>query len=259
MWDPSQYGLFADERARPFRDLLARVRAERPRHVTDLGCGDGDLTATLLDRWPEASVLGVDSSPEMLARAADRAVPGRLRFRLGTIEEWRPEHPVDVLVSNAALHWVPGHRALLGRLVAALAPAGWLAVQLPANFDSPTHTEMAAVCGAPRWRDRLGAVGRRNSPVLEPETYLDLLAASRCAVDVWETTYLHVLHGADPVLEWVRGTALRPVLTVLADDPTAEAEFLAEYGARLRSAYPPGPHGTVLPFRRLFAVAQRLP
>jgi trans-aconitate 2-methyltransferase len=259
MWDPSQYGLFGDERARPFRDLLARVRAEGPRHVVDLGCGDGGSTATLLDRWPGASVLGVDSSPAMLAHAADRAVPGRLRFRPGTIEGWRPERPVDVLVSNAALQWVPAHPALLGRLVAALAPAGWLAVQVPANFDSPTHTELAALCGSPRWRDRLGAVGGRIPHVLGPETYLDLLAEAGCSTDVWETTYLHVLHGLDPVLEWVRGTALRPVLTLLADDPTAEAEFLAEYRARLRSAYPPGPHGTVLPFRRLFAVAQRLP
>jgi trans-aconitate 2-methyltransferase len=250
--------VFADERARPFHDLLARVRAERPRHVVDLGCGDGGLTATLLDRWPGASVLGVDSSPAMLARAAARALPGRLRFRPGTIQEWRPERPPDVLVSNAALHWVPGHRALLGRLVAALAPAGWLAVQVPANFDSPTHTELAALCGSSRWRDRLGDMGRRDAPVLEPESYLELLAGSGCTVDVWETTYLHVLHGADPVLEWVRGTALRPVLTALADDPAAEAEFLAEYGARLRSAYPPGTHGTVLPFRCLFAVAQRL-
>jgi trans-aconitate 2-methyltransferase len=259
MWDPVQYGVFGDERARPFGELLARVRAVQPARVVDLGCGDGGLTATLLDRWPAARVQGVDSSAEMLAGAADHAVPGRLSFVLGSIEEWRPQHPVDVLVSNAALHWVRGHPALLGRLVAALAPAGWLAVQVPANFDSPTHTELAAVCQSPRWRDRLGAVSRRNPPVLAPSAYLDLLAGSRCAVDVWETTYLHVLGGADPVLDWVRGTALRPVLAALADDPAAEAQFLAEYGERLRRAYPPRPHGTILPFRRIFAVAQKLP
>jgi trans-aconitate 2-methyltransferase len=259
MWDPAQYAAFADERARPFGELIARVPARAPARVVDLGCGDGGLTATLLDRWPAASVQGVDSSPEMLARAADRAVPGRLSFVLGAIEQWRPDHPVDVLVSNAALHWVPGHPALFGRLVAALAPAGWLAVQVPANFDSPTHTELAALCRSQRWRDRLGAVGLRNPPVLEPSAYLDLLAGSNCAVDVWETTYLHVLRGSDPVLEWVRGTALRPVLAVLAGDPAAEAEFLAEYRERLRSSYPPAPYGTVLPFRRIFVVAQRLP
>ncbi len=259
MWDPVRYGQFADERARPFVDLLARVRAEQPRQVVDLGCGDGTLTATVLDRWPGASVHGVDSSPEMLARAAARAVPGRLSFELGGIEDWRPDGPVDVLISNAALQWVAGHRTLIGRLVAALAPAGWLAAQMPANIDSPTHTELAALCRSPRWRDRLGAVAGRGWPVLEPPTYLDLLAGAGCAVDVWQTTYLHVLRGAEPVLDWMRGTALRPVLVALTGDPTAEAEFLAEYRVRLRSAYPLGPHGTVLPFRRTFVVAQRLP
>jgi trans-aconitate 2-methyltransferase len=257
MWDPAQYGRFAGERARPFADLLARVRAEQPGHVVDLGCGDGRLTATLLDRWPGATVHGLDSSPAMLAQAAGRAVPGRLSFALGSIEEWRPERPVDALVANAVLQWVPGHPALLGRLVAALAPGGWLAFQVPANFGAPSHTELAAVCRAPRWRGRLDAAVAHGRPVLEPAAYLDLLTGSCETVDVWETTYLHVLHGADPVLDWVRGTALRPVLAALADDPAAEAEFLSEYSARLRSAYPPGPHGTVLPFRRIFVVARR--
>jgi len=259
MWDPVQYGVFAGERARPFVELLARVRAEQPTHVVDLGCGDGVLTATLLDRWPTASVTGVDSSPTMLARARARAVPGRLSFQLGTIEEWRPERPVDVLVSNAALHWVPGHPPLLRRLLAAVAPAGWLAVQVPANHAAPTHTELAALCRSLRWGDRLGDCGRRNSPVLAPAAYLELLAGSSRSIDVWETTYLHVLNGSDPVLEWVRGTVLRPVLAALAGDKAAEADFLAEYGQRIRAAYPAASHGTVLPFRRIFVVAQQLP
>ena len=259
MWDPVQYGLFAGERARPFAELLARVRAEQPAHVVDLGCGDGVLTATLLDRWPGASVVGVDSSPAMLAQASARAVPGRLSFQPGTIEEWLPELPVDVLVSNAALHWLPGHPTLLRRLLAAVAPAGWLAVQMPANHNAPTHTELASLCRSPRWGDRLGVYGRRDSPVLDPAAYLALLVGSSQVIDVWETTYLHVLTGSDPVLEWVRGTALRPVLAALAGDQAAEADFLAEYGERLRAAYPVTPHGTVLPFRRIFVVAQRLP
>jgi trans-aconitate 2-methyltransferase len=259
VWDPVQYGVFADERARPFVDLLARVRAEQPGYVVDLGCGDGALTATLLYRWPGASVLGVDSSPAMLDRTAARAVHGRLSFRLGTIEEWRPDRPVDVLVSNAALHWVPEHPPLLRRLIASVAANGWLAIQMPGNFDSPTHTELAAMCRSSRWRDRLGAGGWRSPPVLEPTAYLNLLAGSSHVIDVWETTYLHVLQGADPVLDWVRGTALRPALAALAGDPAAEADLLAEYGARLRAAYPPAPHGTVLPFRRIFVVAQRRP
>jgi trans-aconitate 2-methyltransferase len=257
MWDPVQYGAFAGERRRPFVELLARVGAERPAHVVDLGCGDGALTATLLERWPGASVAGVDSSPDMLAQASARAVPGRLAFQRGTIEEWRPERPVDVLVSNAALQWVPGHPPLLRRLLAAVAPAGWLAVQMPANHDAPTHTELAALCRSPRWSDRLGDYGRRDWPVLDPAAYLELLAGASQVVDVWETTYLHVLTGSDPVLEWVRGTALRPVLAALAGDQAAEADFLAEYGERIRAAYPASAHGTVLPFRRIFVVAQR--
>ena len=257
MWDPAQYGVFADERARPFAELLGRVRAEDPAYVVDLGCGDGALTATLLDRWPGASVQGVDSSPAMLASAMPRVVPGRLSFARGSIERWHAERPVDVLVSNAALHWVPDHRGLVVRLVAALAPGGWFGFQVPGNFDSPHHVELAALCESPRWRARLGAVGRRNPPVLAPAAYLDLLAAAGCAADVWETTYLHVLPGDNPVLEWVRGSALRPVLAALAGDSDAEADFLAEYGERLRAAHPPAPYGTVLPFRRIFAVARR--
>ncbi len=259
MWDPAQYALFADERARPFFDLLARVRAEDVGSVVDLGCGDGGLTATLLDRWPGATVHGLDSSPTMLAGAASHAVAVRLTFSQGAIEQWRPPRPVDVVVSNAALHWVPEHRALLPRLIAALAPAGWLAIQMPGNNDSPTHTELAALSRSPRWRDRMGDASSRAWPVLEPSQYLDLLASSGCAADVWETTYLHVLPGADPVLEWVRGTALRPVLAALSGDAAAEAEFLADYAERLRSAYPAAAYGTVLPFRRIFVVGQRRP
>jgi trans-aconitate 2-methyltransferase len=257
MWDPAEYSAFADERSRPFFDLVARVPADQPDRVVDLGCGDGSLTATLAERWPAAVVSGVDSSPAMLAEAVRREVPGRLSFVPGDIAGWRPERPVDVLISNAALHWVPDHPALIGRLVSAVAPGGWLAFQVPANFDSPSHLELVALCGSPRWRDRLGAAGRRAIPVLESGRYLDLLASAGCTADVWETTYLHVLPGPDPVLAWVRGTALRPVLAALAGDPAAQADFLAEYGERLRSVYPAACYGTVLPFRRIFAVARR--
>ena len=239
MWDPGQYGVYARERSRPFVDLLARLPAAAPDSVVDLGCGSGELTASLVDRWPGAQVLGIDSSPEMLAEAARFARPGTLEFRLGAIEDWRPQRPVDVLVSNAALHWVPGHGELLGRLVAALAPGGWLACQ--------------SAC----WRSRLGALPDRGQGALDPADYLDRLARHGCTVDAWETTYLHVLDGADPVLDWVRGTALRPVLAALSDDPAGTEDFLAEYGTRLRAAYPAAPYGTVLPFRRIFVIARR--
>lgn len=250
MWDPQVYGRYADERSRPFHELVARVRAATPATVVDLGCGDGALTATLAARWPDASVLGVDSSAAMLASAP--AGP-RLRFTLGTIEDWEPAGPVDVLVSNAALQWVPDHLTLLPRLVGALAPAGWLALQVPGNWSEPSHTLLDSLRSSPRWRSRL-AGARRGPAAPGPAEYVRVLAGLGCAVDVWETTYLQVLSGPDPVLAWVRGAALRPVLERLS--AAEAAQFEAEYGALLRQAYPPEPYGTVLPFRRVFAVAQ---
>lgn len=250
MWDPEVYGRYADHRSRPFHELVQRVRAVAPASVVDLGCGDGSLTATLTQRWPEASVVGVDSSESMLAGAP--AGPG-LRFELGTIEDWAPDGPVDVLVSNAALQWVPSHVALLPTLVAALAPGGWLALQVPGNWDAPSHTLLAALRESSRWKDRLADAGR-GPAAPGPEEYVRVLAGLGCVVDAWETTYAQVLTGPDPVLGWVRGTALRPVLARLS--AADAAEFEAEYGALLRDAYPAEPYGTVLPFRRVFAVAR---
>ena len=254
MWDPEVYGRYADQRSRPFHELVDRVAAVEPASVVDLGCGDGSLTATLAQRWPTASVVGVDSSAEMLAGAP--AGPG-LAFRQGLIEDWEPAAPVDVLVSNAALQWVPDHPALLPRLVGALAPGGWLALQVPGNWDAPSHALLAELRDSPRWRSRLADAGRGPGQAPPgPAGYVRLLAGLGCAVDAWETTYAQVLSGPDPVLEWVRGTALRPVLARLS--AAEAAEFEAEYGALLREAYPAEPWGTLLPFRRVFAVARVL-
>jgi trans-aconitate 2-methyltransferase len=250
MWDPAVYGEFEDLRGRPFGDLVGRVAAVDPASVVDLGCGDGSLTRTLAARWPGASVVGVDSSPAMLARAP--AGP-RLEFRLGRIEDWAPERPVDVLVSNAALQWVPEHLALLPRLVGALAPGGWLAFQVPGNWSSPSHTILTELRSSPRWASRLAGADPGPGAV-DPVDYLRALAGLGCAVDAWETTYAQVLDGADPVLAWVRGTALRPVLARLT--AAEAAEFEGEYGERLRAAYPAEAFGTVLPFRRVFVVAR---
>jgi trans-aconitate 2-methyltransferase len=258
-WDPRQYGLFGDERRRPFFELLGRVRADDPVNVMDLGCGGGELTATLADRWPAARIEGIDSSPQMIAEAERLAVPG-LRFAVADIADWRPDQPIDVIVSNAALQWVPTHRDLLAVWAKALRPGGWLAFQVPGNFDAPSHTILRELCQAPRWRNVLGDV-LRGSPVDAPAAYLDLLAGQGCHVDAWETTYIQVLQGDDAVLEWVKGTALRPVLTALESagrGAPAITEFLAEYGDRLREAYPPMPYGTVFAFRRIFVVAQRV-
>jgi trans-aconitate 2-methyltransferase len=255
-WDPPAYLRFAGERARPFADLLARVRVSAPRSVVDLGCGTGALTAALAERWPGAAVIGVDASPEMLAAVAEHAAPGRVRFVAGDVRDWAPAGPVDVVISNAVLHWVPGHDLLLGRWASWLAPGGALAVQVPGNFRAPTHAALAALCRSSRWATTLADVAPDESAVLEPAGYLDVLTAAGLTADVWETTYLHVLSGTDPVLAWVRSTTLRPVLARL--DEAQTAEFTAAYAAALREAYPPRSDGTtVLPFRRILAVGAR--
>ncbi|MPY94540.1 MAG: trans-aconitate 2-methyltransferase [Acidimicrobiia bacterium] len=255
MWDPATYLTFEDERSRPFVDLLSRVGAKAPADVVDLGSGPGQLTATLAARWPSAQVLGVDSSAEMLASAAPLTEPGRLAFAEGDAATWEPPGPVDVLVSNATLQWVPGHRALLTRYVSWLRPEGWLAIQVPGNFDAPSHALVRELTESPRWAGALSGAAGRTSPVAGPADYAEDLAALHCRVDAWETTYLHVLAGEDAVLGWVRGTALRPVLARLG--PAEQEDFLAELAPRLRGAYPPRPHGTPFPFRRVFVVAQR--
>jgi trans-aconitate 2-methyltransferase len=255
-WDPVRYLRFAGERARPFAELVARIGAESPSTVVDLGCGEGSLTASLGRRWPHAQVTGIDSSPEMLAAAAAVAAPGRVEFALGDVREWSPPGPLDVVVSNAVLHWVPGHDRLLTRWAGWLRPGGWLAVQVPGNFRAPTHALLADLCRSPRWADRLGGAAPPADAVLEPAGYLDVLTAAGLTTDAWETTYLHVLTGEDPVLAWVRSTVLRPVLALLPEDDASR--FSAEYAAALRLAYPARSDGsTVLPFRRVFAVGTR--
>jgi trans-aconitate 2-methyltransferase len=252
MWDPQRYLVFGDERARPFHDLMSRVAAQAPAEVVDLGCGPGNLTATLAQRWPNARVVGVDSSEEMVAAARE---VDDIEVVHADLREWHPDRAVDVLVSNATLQWVPDHLDLLPRLVGAVAPGGWFAFQVPGNFTEPSHVLLYQLADSPRWSNRLGSEHVARPSAHEPEEYLALLAGSECAVDVWETTYFHVLPGADAVLDWVSGTALRPVLATLDDDE--QAEFVAEYGTLLRTAYPRRSYGTVLPYRRVFAVARK--
>jgi trans-aconitate 2-methyltransferase len=252
-WDPAQYLRHADHRARPFHDLVARIPAEAPARVDDLGCGPGNATAGLRHRWPQARIRGLDNSPEMI-RTARQYADDRLSFALADAADYTPDD-ADVLISNAALQWAPGHADLFPRWIDALPKGGVFAFQVPGNFDAPSHTLLAGLRTSPRWRDRLGEAAHRSAAVHPPADYLAQLTALGCTADVWETTYLQLLQGEKPVLDWVKGTALRPVLTALADDPAARDAFLAEYGAALLRAYPAGPHGTVLPFRRIFAVA----
>jgi trans-aconitate 2-methyltransferase len=261
-WDPDRYQRFADERARPFHDLIGRIRTPDPASVVDLGCGPGPTTALLSDRWPEADVLGIDSSVDMIAAAATHARSGRLRFAVGSISDWDPR-PVDVVVSNAALQWVPDHLALLPVWAQALRPGGALAFQVPRSAGMRAGQIFQAVAAGSRWKDLLAAAatapGPRSagSPVRPVAEYVEVLASAGLRVDAWETTYYHLLQGPDPVLEWFTGTGLRPYLDALRDDPAALADFRAEVGERLRAEYPPHPYGTILPFPRIFVVAHR--
>lgn len=263
-WDPVQYARFADHRGRPFADLLARVGAERPALVVDLGCGNGPLTLSLARRWPGARIVGVDHSPQMLEAARELDAAGRVEWVEADLADWDPAGlggAPDVILTNAALQWVPGHVELLPGWVEALAPGGWFALQVPSNFEAASHRLMREVARAHPARDRLvPALGRAG--VAEPSQYVEALAALGCEVDAWETTYQHVLdpEGAQesPVLEWVRGTGLRPVLDALTD-PAERDAYLADYDARVRAAYPRTAVGVVLPFRRVFAVAHRRP
>ena len=252
-WDPAKYLEFAGHRLRPALDLLARVPTAAPAVVHDLGCGAGNVTRLLLARWPAAAVTGVDGSLAMLATA--RVAAPEVTWVQGDIGTWRGPRPADVVFSNAALHWLDDHRGLFPRLVAGLAPGGVLAVQMPRNHGAPSHTEMVAAAAAGPWRDRLRPALRAR-PVAEPAVYHDILASHVSRLDIWETEYLHVLEGDNPVVEWTRGSALKPLLDAL-EEPERSG-FLAEYSARIARAYPRRPDGrTLLSFRRLFIVAVR--
>ena len=250
-WDPDRYLTYADERGRPFLDLVSRIPAEDPRRVVDLGCGPGNLTGILPGRWPGADVVGLDSSPEMIERANTSQVAG-VRFEAADLRAWRPAEPVDVLVSNATLQWVPGHLELLPHLVAQVAPGGWFAFQVPGNFAEPSHVLLHQLGEDERFSPFLRGIARPDSH--DSGTYLEALLDLGCQVDAWETTYLHLLGGEDPLFTWISATGARPTLQALPDE--LRVEFEQAYKPLLRDAYPAGPHGTVLPFRRVFVVAR---
>ena len=254
MWDPAAYRRFGAERARPFFDLVAQIHPAAPRAVVDLGCGPGELTTSLAERWPRARVTGIDSSPEMIERAT--ALGADVDFRVGDLRDWTPAPDTDVLVTNAALQWVPGHAGLLERWVRELPAGAWLGMQVPGNFAAPSHRALREVARDPRYADRL-AMLLRTSPVLDPVEYAARLTALGATVDAWETTYVHLLpacHDEHPVLRWMDGTALRPVRAAL--DPDEYRAFSAALEERLASAYPENRGVVPFPFRRVFVVAR---
>jgi trans-aconitate 2-methyltransferase len=261
-WDPGQYLKFTDHRLRPALDLMARIALDAPRSVYDLGCGPGNITRRLAERWPEAAVTGVDSSAAMLAKARMEAPRAKARmeaacltFELADIAHWSPPAPADLLFSNATLHWLDDHAALLPRLAAQLAPGGVLAIQMPDNRQSPSHLLMDETAAAGPWRDKLSRLRPIYGSMLAPDAYYRVLAPVTRQLDIWETTYLHILEGDIPVVEWTKGTALRPYLDALAEPE--RGAFLAAYATRVAAAYPRQPDGrTLLPFRRVFIVAR---
>jgi trans-aconitate 2-methyltransferase len=266
IWNAQQYLKFEADRLRPFLDLVSHLDADdlRVASVVDLGCGPGNATAMLADWWPDAHITGIDSSPAMIEAAAGHAVPGRLDFELGDVRTWQPDEPVDVVVANAVLQWIPGHIDLLPKLAANVAPGGLLGFQVPGNFQEPSHVVLDELRTGERWRDKVSASTERPASH-SPADYLAKLAESGLEPDVWETTYTYILD-ADPardvpsgVTEFVRGTALRPIISTLSEHDAAD--FTAEYDGLVREAYPVrilgGRSVQLLPYRRIFAVGRQ--
>jgi trans-aconitate 2-methyltransferase len=253
-WDPRQYQRFSRERSRPFFDLIGQIPDDNVQTVADLGCGPGNLTQTLCTRWPDTTIYGVDNSPHMLEQARQLPSNPNLHFIEADIATWKPDTLLNRIVSNAAIQWVPDHTKVLEHLVSLLAPHGVLAVQLPRNFDESAHRLLYELVRKDPWAAFLSSWKERYF-VETPSWYVHTLQNLGLQVDLWETIYQHILEGEDAVLEWMKGTALRPALTRL---PSRQHEpFLDAYRQVLRSAYPQGQHGTLFPFRRLFFVAQR--
>jgi trans-aconitate 2-methyltransferase len=251
MWDPDVYLAFADQRARPFYDLLSRVGAERARRVVDLGCGAGNLTAQLARRWPGAVIEALDSSPEMVAAARERGVDATV----GDLRTWTPRRDTDVVLSNAAAQWVPEHAGLMVRWAGQLAAGSWIGVQMPGNFESPSHAAVRAVADREPYAKLLCDAPFRVGTVDTPARYAEQLIDAGCTVDAWETTYLHQLSGEHPVVDWISGTALLPVRKRLNEQEYQQ--FRRELIPVLADAYPMRPDGTTFfPFRRVFVIAQ---
>ena len=257
-WDPNQYLKFADHRLRPALELLGRVPLAAPRVIYDLGCGSGHIARLMSQQWPSAIVYGLDQSPEMLTQAA--AEPSPVHWLEADIRDWVPREAPDLIYSNATLQWLDGHRDLFPRLMGYVNPGGCLAVQMPLSWDMPSHRLMRHTLehGGPNGTpvgDATVLAAVRRKWVEDAEVYYDLLSPLGKRLDIWETEYLQVLTGQNPVLEWVKGTGLRPILNGLGEADSRV--FLDAYQRALRDAYPQRPGGqTLYPFRRLFIVAQ---
>ncbi len=253
-WSAAQYLKFEHERTRPVLDLVQRIPLTQVETAADIGCGPGNSTEVLRERYPQAHIVGLDSSPDMI-QAARKRLPS-VAFEVADIREWRAKEPLDVILANAVLQWIPDHETLLPALIGKLKPGGVLAAQLPDNLDEPSHRLMAAVASDGPWASKLRNASFARTERHLPDWYFRLLRAHAPHIDIWRTTYFHSLAGARAIVEWLKGTGLRPYL-----DPLEESErqaFLARYEGKIAEAYPAEPDGTVLlPFPRLFVVAAR--
>ncbi|KQY12542.1 trans-aconitate 2-methyltransferase [Rhizobium sp. Root482] len=253
-WSPTQYLKFEDHRTRPAADLLARVPGAGISSAVDIGCGPGNSTELLANRFPGANIRGMDSSPQMID-AARRRLPN-VRFETGGIETWQPSAPQDLLFANAVLQWVPDHRKLFPQLLSCLADGGSLAVQMPDNLDEPTHVGMRRAAQDARWRARLAAADNERTTIETAETYHEILKPHCSRVDIWRTTYFHPLQKLEGIVDWFKSTGLLPYLSRLEEDE--REAYLDIYRAQLAEHYVETRDGTVLlPFPRLFIVATR--
>ena len=255
-WDPALYQRFESERTRPAAELLARVSHPAPRHIVDLGCGNGNSTELLLARFPHSQLIGLDTSQAMLDSARKR-LPG-VAFVQADIADWAPSVAPDLIFANASLQWVIGHAALFGRLARCLAPGGVLAVQMPDNLDQPSHRLMRELAGQAPWKDYLADAAGQRASLLQAEAYYDLLAPLACQVDIWHTLYRHVRPSPQAIVDWLESTGLKPFLDPL---PTAlRDEYRQAYTQRVAQAYAERADGhRLFAFPRLFIVAQRSP
>ncbi|MBM7276357.1 methyltransferase domain-containing protein [Gordonia rubripertincta] len=252
VWDPARYLQFADDRSRPFLDLIAQIPTN-PSFIVDLGCGPGHLTKHLRAQWPAADILGIDESAAMIDRAISDNFDPRANFDVADVIDWTPHRTFDLMISNAMFQWVPDQFGVIDRLLGHLSDGGAFAIQVPNGHDAPFRKVLAELAATDPFAESLSEV--RQLPRLDAEDYLRFFFDRGFRVNAWETTYLHVLDGDDPVFDWISGTGARPYLQAL---PThLREEFVTELKRRLAEAYPRHDWGTLMPFRRAFAVATR--
>lgn len=255
IWDSKQYLQFTNERLRPATDLIAQIHLDNPGVIYDLGCGAGNVTNLLKQRWPNAEIIGIDSSADMLAKAATETT--EITWINADINQWNAEKPANLIFTNATLQWLDEHETLMPRLGKMLAPNGILAIQMPRNHQSPAHIGIIEAVEAGPWRERLQPLlrfGKGNAdPVAAPDVYYHLFEAYAKKINIWETNYLYVLEGENPVVEWLMGTGLRPIISALHE--AEKKEFLQVFSEIIKKKYPKTAMGkTLLTYKRIFIV-----